>query len=598
MKSNHKDRGNSAFLMHSIWLYNKKVLWIFMLFTFFTAVQPFIGIFTPKLLLQEVMGAKRLYYLIGVIVIITFMSVVFDAGISKLKGLRLPELMKVRYKLVENIYDKVLSMDYIHTEDSNVLNKLQLALKAVNSDSVGVEAIYLTLFNVAGNFLAIVGYSSIIITLHPLILLYMVINVGILYAVTYMAKKFAHEKEEKLAEIYRKYSYIYNIISDFSYGKDIRIFSLQNWLIKQMNRSIAENENINTNIYCKYYKVNIVDKILLFFREGIVYFYMMYLVLQGNLEIANFIMYFSTISGFSGLMQRIITDIAFMRGQNIYVKDYREFIEFLQKERTLERKISAPKEIKDDIVFENVSFRYPNSEKWVLKNFNLKITKGDKIAVVGMNGAGKTTIIKLLTGLYAPQEGRILIDGIDISCYETSTYSNLFSIVFQEITPMAFSIADNIACCEHYNKESMDNAISKVGLNEKISSLPKGINSMLYKYFDSDGIELSLGEKQRLMLARALYKNAPIVILDEPTASLDPIAEYHVYKDMFQITQDKTAVYISHRLSSTKFCDKIILLENGNIIEEGTHSELMKLHREYYKLFNMQAEYYRGGIKH
>ena len=162
---------------------------------------------------------------------------------------------------------------------------------------------------------------------------------------------------------------------------------------------------------------------------------------------------------------------------------------------------------------------------------------------------------------------------------------------------MAFSIADNIACCEHYNKETMDNAISRAGLKEKISSLPNGINSMLYKYFDPNGIELSLGEKQKLMLARALYKNAPLVILDEPTASLDPIAEYHVYRDMAQLTEEKTTMYISHRLSSTKFCDRIILLDNGNVIEDGTHGELMKLHKEYYRLFNMQAEYYRGGEK-
>lgn len=597
MKNNHRDKSNIAFLMRSIWTYNKKIVWIFALFTIFTAVQPFVGIFTPKLLLQEIIGAQRVYYLIAIIIIMTCVSVILDSGISKLKGLRLPELMRVRYKLVENIYDKILSMNYIYTEDTNVLNKLQLALKAVNSDSVGIEAIYLTLFNVVGNFLAIVGYSSIIITLHPLILFYMIVNVGILYAVTYMARKFAHEKEDELAEIYRKYSYIYNLVSDFLYGKDIRIFSLQNWLIERMKSSIVRNENINTNIYQKYYKVNVVDKVLLFFREGIVYFYMVHLVLQGNLDIANFIMYFTTISGFAALMQKLITDAAFIRGQNIYVKDYREFIDFIQKERSSKRKVPAPKEIEYSIEFENVSFKYPNSEKWILKNFNLKINKGSKIAIVGMNGAGKTTIIKLLTGLYTPQEGRILIDGIDIQCYESTSFSDLFSVVFQEIKPMAFSIADNIACCEHYNKETMDNAISRAGLKEKISSFPNGINSMLYKYFDPNGIELSLGEKQKLMLARALYKNAPLVILDEPTASLDPIAEYHVYRDMAQLTEEKTTMYISHRLSSTKFCDRIILLDNGNVIEDGTHGELMKLHKEYYRLFNMQAEYYRGGEK-
>lgn len=583
--------GNAKFLLKKVWQYNKKIYFLFFAFTIFTAIQPFVGILTPKFLIEELLDGERIEILLYIVLASTLFNSIIDFGISWIKGLRLPEFMKVRYKMVEDIYSKILSMKYVYTEDKDKLNKLNLALKAVNSDNVGIEAIYLTAFGLMGSVLTLLGYSSIIATLHPVILIYLVFNVVVVYRVSYSAKKFAHDKEDDLTQTYRKSAYIFNVASDFLYGKDIRVFSLKKWLLEKLAVANSKSEDINRQILNRYEKVNIMDGILLFFREGIIYFYIIWLVINGNLDIGNFIMYFATISGFAALMQKIITDCAFIHGQNIYVVDYRTFMEEVEEEEntgiTLDKNTAGYK-----IEFREVSFCYPNSNQWILRNFNLEIYPGEKVALVGLNGAGKTTVIKLLTGLYKPTRGEILINGKNINLFSKNEYYELFSVAFQEIKLMAFSIADNIAGSEERNMKSIVEALRAVDIEKKVNSFAKGIDTVLYKYFDESGVELSGGEKQKLVLARAIYKNAPIIIMDEPTASLDPLAEYEVYNNLNKISEGKTAIYISHRLSSTKFCDKIVFLENGTVAECGNHLELMKLGGKYKSLFELQAEYY------
>ena len=245
------------------------------------------------------------------------------------------------------------------------------------------------------------------------------------------------------------------------------------------------------------------------------------------------------------------------------------------------------------IEFRNVSFKYPRTENYVLRNVNLKFKIGEKLAVVGMNGSGKTTFIKLLCRLYDPTEGEILLNNVDIRKYDYKEYMSIFSVVFQDFKLFSFGLGQNVSASFHYNEELAKRCLEKAGFYERLQSLKKGLETSIYKDLDEEGVEISGGEAQKIALARALYKNAPFIILDEPTAALDPIAEYEVYSKFNEIVQDKTAIYISHRLSSCRFCDVIAVFDGGQIVQRGVHDRLLQdTHGKYYELWNAQAQYY------
>ncbi len=251
-----------------------------------------------------------------------------------------------------------------------------------------------------------------------------------------------------------------------------------------------------------------------------------------------------------------------------------------------------------EIEFKNVSFKYPKTDKYIYKNLSLKIKKGQRLAIVGINGAGKTTFVKLLCRLYEPTSGEILINGVNIQSFSKEEYYKILSVVFQEVKTFAFTVAENVSLenLEEVDREKVLHCIEKAGVGDKINSLEKGIDTSLLKILDGEGIELSGGENQKLALARALYKNGKIVILDEPTSVLDAVAEYNIYKGFDELIGDKTAIYISHRLASTKFCDVIAFFENGEIVEYGTHEELLKKNGKYSDMFNIQAQYYKEEV--
>lgn len=245
------------------------------------------------------------------------------------------------------------------------------------------------------------------------------------------------------------------------------------------------------------------------------------------------------------------------------------------------------------IEFSNVSFKYPRTENYVLRNVNLKFKIGEKLAVVGMNGSGKTTFIKLLCRLYDPTEGEILLNNVDIRKYDYKEYMSIFSVVFQDFKLFSFGLGQNVSASFHYNEELAKRCLEKAGFYERLQSMKKGLETSIYKDLDEEGVEISGGEAQKIALARALYKNAPFIILDEPTAALDSIAEYEVYSKFNEIVQDKTAIYISHRLSSCRFCDIIAVFDGGQIVQRGVHDRLLQdTHGKYYELWNAQAQYY------
>lgn len=371
---------------------------------------------------------------------------------------------------------------------------------------------------------------------------------------------------------------------------------MQNWIegvyssVLRLYRSfVARGERV-------YIWGNITDVILTFVRNGIVYLFLISGVLKGNISAAQFVLYFNTVNAFTGGIGKIMTDLAALQKQSLDICAVREFLDYpgiFKMDQGIP--ITPDLNIPYQIELQDVSFRYPEAKKDTLSHISLTIRPGEKLAIVGLNGAGKTTLIKLICGFLDPTEGKVLLNDTDIRMYNRRDYYRLFSAVFQDFSVLDVTIAENIAQTdENINWPLIDQCIDQAGLTEKIKRLPNGVETYIGRVFE-DGIHLSGGELQRLMLARALYKNAPVIILDEPTSALDPIAESGLYSKYNELTDGRMAVYISHRLASTRFCDRIILITEGRIDEEGTHDELITRNGHYADLFELQSRYYMEG---
>lgn len=317
---------------------------------------------------------------------------------------------------------------------------------------------------------------------------------------------------------------------------------------------------------------------------------------MGVIGIGNFILYQGTVQKFVEATSELGGNLGELRDNNRYLKETFAYLEMPNQMYKGTLAVEKRDDIDYEIEFRGVSFRYPRSEAWVLRHVNMKFKIGDKLAIVGENGSGKTTFIKLLCRLYDPTEGKILLNGIDITRYRYDEYMDLFSVAFQDYALFAFSIAQNVAASDRVDTARVQNCLNRVGLGEKIANLPKGIHTNIGREYENDGVDFSGGEQQKIALARALYKDAPFMILDEPTAALDPIAEAEIYARFNDIASDKTSVFISHRLSSCRFCDEIAVFHKGRLVQLGSHDELVADENgKYRELWNAQAQYYTGA---
>lgn len=597
---NKKDRplrDNLRYLIKGAWDQDETIFWYFIGFTILSSIIPFIGIFTPKLLIGELMGEQRVQVFIYLLLGIFLISAISNYGSEFFRSSVITKMTEVRFNYMNMTHIKSMSMDFKYTEDKDILNVFKVADRAVNYSNDGIEGTYHTLFRLLGSMISFLGYVTIVYTLHPLVLVYLLVNVSVIYFLNLKVKKYEHSKRIDKAEVDRKIGYVYKTMSDFAYGKDIRVYNVSKCLSRKYKEFLKEHIKIFSSVKCKNFSVLAIDAFLLLIREGIIYIYLIYKVIYGDMQIDNFTMYFITIGGFATLMEAVIKDIAEIRAQNMYFNDFRDYLEMGEEEEEGEYR-DIQKDTSYEIEFKNVSFKYPNSDKYIYKNLSLKIRAGQRLAIVGVNGAGKTTFIKLLTRLYEPTDGEILLNGINIKEFNKQEYYELFSAVFQEIKVFAFSVSENIAMkkIEEIDRERVIESLDRADIGEKISSLEKGIDTSLLKVIDKDGVELSGGQNQKLALARALYKNGDIVVLDEPTAALDVIAEYNTYVKFNDLIGDKTAIYVSHRLASTRFCDVIAFFENGEIKEYGTHEELIEKNGRYKDMFDIQAQYYKEEV--
>lgn len=510
---------------------------------------------------------------------------------------------------------KVWTMPFCMHENPEVQKNIFKARRAINSNGNGVAGLHYWSSQLLPNLVKAVMALVLLAVMNPFIVILILILSSIRFALINRASIFEKEECENKAAKEQMASWKYREeTADFAYGKDIRLFQMQRPLYQLLRKEsdfLNQKQILAQNKYARYY---FLGDILGFLQEGAIYGLLIYKVLFSGITVADFTLYLGSVNSASSALNEIFTKFIRICSESRHVTDYRDFLESCQEQKEELIKSNFKKDYiaceaavgeknadfkwdKDtdyEFVFDHVSFQYPGADNYALKDLSICLKAGEKLAVVGLNGAGKSTFVKLLCRLYEPTEGHIYLNGIDIAEYDLNDYWKLLAPVFQEDESFAFSIAQNVSMqtAERQNRGKIIEYLQDADLEDKIQELPLGIDTYLYKNLNDSGTDLSGGQKQKLMLARALYKAAPVVVLDEPTAALDAIAESKSYENFNLMAGGRTTVYISHRLSSTKFCDQIAMFEGGSLIEYGTHEELIEKGEKYAQLFKVQARYY------
>ena len=493
--------------------------------------------------------------------------------------------------------DKLFHTYFKNMESPDFLDYAQRAKTALNRGKGFHGVLYQSRNFIAQGTLMILSAALIGIQNLLMMIIFIVISFGIVKISSFFTKRDKIKFSDAMAPTWRKMNYLESTTKNFDFAKDIRLFNMSNAFFNQLSGVNETYKELNRKHHNRMVLWEVSLGSVLIVQKILMYTWLVYNVVTGAYQISDFVLYVGLVSTFHASVGYVNWIYSDMRTNSLMINDYRNFVDWKEDRETADEKDGHITEInldKFEFRFENVSFKYPGHDNYVLKNVNLTIKNGAKLAVVGVNGAGKTTFIKLMMKLYEPSEGRILLNDVDIKEYNREEYFKLFSPVFQNVECFAMPIYQNISFAEEDKTDmnKINEVLEQSGLSEKINSYEKGIHTNLLKIFDKEGIDLSGGEKQRLAMARALYKDGKVIILDEPTAALDALAEDRMYREFENMIHGKTAVFISHRLGSTRFCDKIAMFEDGTIVEEGTHEELMAKNGKYAYMFGIQSQYY------
>lgn len=500
----------------------------------------------------------------------------------------------VRLMIIKERIAKTLGMEYEALETPEMLDRLQKAKRATAGDWQGVQGM-MTYMQVMGvQIISVTIAVAIMTTFNPwIIFIIVVLSFAQFLFFDYIRKKDKKEMWDAMMPHWRKLEYMENVTTDFSYAKDIRLFGMQKYLAKK--QIDVYDEELRHWIKSRQYWIynTIFAHGISLLRQLIIIGWLVYSVVFNGLSIGNFTLYTASAAAFSNAINEILQALSALRERSAHTDDYRSFMDIPSADDKAQT-IPIPPADKYTFEFKNVSFKYRGQEKYALKNVNLTLHAGEKLAVVGLNGAGKSTFIKLLLRLYDVTEGCILMNGTDIRKFDRKEYYELFAPAFQDVMVFAFPVAENVSMKEPFNtdKAEAEKMLRLAGLGDKLDKLEKGVDTELLKVLYDDGVDLSGGEKQKLALARALYKKSKIIVLDEPTAALDALAEFRLYQSFNELVGDRTAVYISHRLSSTRFCDRVAMFKDGEMVEIGTHDSLMEADGAYADMFRVQAQYY------
>lgn len=559
---------------------------------------PLLNARLPKLVLQGLEEGWELSAYLGSLILLILVLIAASAAKTGLDS-----YLRIMNGPFEDIYnqilvDKRLSVDY-ETAESREFNEEAYAVydslyrnKSEMKDS----------FLIWQRFLVALGssalYGSILWMQSPLVCLLVLLPT----VTAFILLKKAHAFEQRLRlpaqASNRKMAYVEQRATDLKAGKDIRLFDLSGWFLDILHKERNASEDYVNRWEGAYLAANCVNAILCFLRDGCAYVFLILRIVSGSMAVSDFVWYMAVAAGCQQACASFLEQGELLGKLN---QDYVRLRSFQDKwnhtffggtcRNTQKRAV--------EIEFRHVTFQYPESSRPSLEDLSFRIRAGEKIALAGLNGAGKTTLVKLLCGLYQPTLGEILIDGRNVAEYDRESYYKMISAVFQNTTLLPLSIADNISAAPEQERSlsKLKECLALAGIREKVDSLPSGENTSLGKGIIENAADLSGGERQKLWMARALYKDAPILILDEPTAALDPLAEQEIYEKYMEMAQERTSLFISHRLSGTRFCDRILFLENGRITQQGSHQKLLEEGGAYARLFQMQSQYYTGQEK-
>ena len=502
----------------------------------------------------------------------------------------------VRSSIIVDINKKTNTTSYPNMLDSSIKKLRSKACEATEGNNQASEHIWTTMTTLLTNLIGFVVYLTLLSNLSGLLMLVVIATTVISFFVSRKTDSWRYRHREEEAEYDKRFLYIRNKSESVELAKDIRVFGLAPWLQSIYNSVLKLYEGFVKKSEKQKLIGNVVDILLGVLRNGIAYVYLINMALNENLPASTFLLYFTAVSGFTAWITGILNEFAVLHKESLDLNTIREYLDVPEPFR-FEGGVPIPDlSGGPEIKLEKVSFRYPDAEKDTIHDLDLTIAPGEKLAIVGLNGAGKTTLVKLICGLLDPTTGCVLLNGIDIRSINRREYYDVFSTVFQDFSVLDISVAENVAQrIDGIDRERVNDCLALAGLTEKISELPNGVDTKIGRKIWDDGVELSGGQIQRLMLARALYRDAPMLLLDEPTAALDPLAENDIYVKYSEMTHGKTSLFVSHRLASTRFCDRIIFVSDGHISEEGTHADLLERGGEYANLYEVQSRYYQEG---
>lgn len=581
------------------------------------SISPFVTIIFPAFVIDEIIGQRRMEYIVLYVALTVGLQFVCNTVTSFV------DMTKEKYADLHDRYlnmviaEKCVDMDFQHTEDKKVLEQLEKAKNGISWYSGGISGILNVFGDILTNLVTLLGVAALIIGGAPILIVVYVACIAVDTILRFYMQKIEHDAFIRLSKVNRVFGYLFWELMDIRFGKDIRLYGAE----ELMETKCVEQQDFQTKAFREQAMQTLPHNLASALTSAVRYFADLFIIgrktLNGTISLGAFTMYINAGNTFHQSLRSMVWDI-----QNLYQKlSYaNEFVIFMEYPNAVHHGSLHPRtDISHTIEFRNVSFTYPNTDVQVLKNISVVLHSGEHISIVGLNGAGKTTFIKLLCRLYDPTEGQILLDGTDIKEFVYDEYVRLLAVVFQDFELFAFTARENVTLTESHakaedvrkNEEKLEivsrnndttpqddakfeKVIEQAGLLEAISNLKYSADTFIMKGFDDEGCELSGGQQQKLAIARALYKDAPIVILDEPTAALDPIAEYEIYRQFNTLVGGKTAIYISHRLSSCRFCDIIYVFVDGEIRECGTHDELVGVDNGCYaEMFAAQAQYYR-----
>ncbi len=554
-----------------------------------------IALYTPSVILSALETSEHFSYIALVIVGVSLAKLLFELVQNIISAKTEYAQYRVSNQMMYLWQWKRRDRDWNHEFNPDVQKSDECSQKAFQSAKTAGTHFPMDFANIIAALLNFLLFSSVISLLNPLIVLLLALGCML----NYYADKWRREKnlsdKDVRNDLVKKLNYSTRDMSiHFKYAKDLRLYNMEKPLLNRLVMVFEENLEAVKKVERRGILVALVGFFVILVRDVAAYAFLIYKAVRGEVDASSFVLIFSAITSMSTLMDKILQMVNRIFEGAIQVSEFRETMELKDKLNRGEG-IPVPKR-PFSIEFKNVSYQYPKGEKKVLDHISFKIEAGEKIALVGLNGAGKTTLTMLMCGLILPDEGEILLDGHSLYEYNRDEMYALFGLVPQQFNLLAVSIARNIASAtsdDEIDYDKLQHCIEVAGLSEKIKTLPKGVETLLNRTLYKDAVELSGGETQKLLLARLLYKNPPCIILDEPTAALDPIAEDKIYRSYNEIASNATSVFISHRLASTRFCDRIFLLDGASFAEVGTHEELMAAGGKYRELFDVQSKYYR-----